>query len=56
MNAPRDAVVTAPPATAGAAPPTAKAGEKKPGKDPKKQAYEDLFWALLNCSEFVFNH
>ena len=24
--------------------------------DPKKQAYEDLFWALLNCSEFVFNH
>jgi hypothetical protein len=22
----------------------------------KKQAYEDLFWALLNCSEFVFNH
>ncbi|MEO6572217.1 MAG: DUF1549 and DUF1553 domain-containing protein [Polyangiaceae bacterium] len=24
--------------------------------DPKKQAYEDLFWALLNSSEFVFNH
>jgi hypothetical protein len=23
---------------------------------PKQQAYEDLFWALLNSSEFVFNH
>ena len=41
VNAPRDAVVTAPPATAGAAPPTAKgtakAGEKKPGKPPTTQ-------------------
>jgi hypothetical protein len=24
--------------------------------DPKVQAYEDLFWALLNSSEFMFNH
>jgi hypothetical protein len=24
--------------------------------DPKTQAYEDLFWALLNSSEFMFNH
>src|SRR5207248_9568455 len=23
---------------------------------PKQQAYEDLFWALLNSSEFIFNH
>ena len=23
---------------------------------PKQQAYEDIFWALLNSSEFVFNH
>ena len=23
---------------------------------PKEQAYEDLFWALLNSSEFLFNH
>jgi hypothetical protein len=23
---------------------------------PKQQAYEDLFWALLNSSEFYFNH
>ncbi len=23
---------------------------------PKLQAYEDLFWALLNSSEFLFNH
>jgi hypothetical protein len=23
---------------------------------PKDQAYEDLFWALLNSSEFLFNH
>lgn len=22
----------------------------------KQQAYEDLFWALLNSSEFAFNH
>jgi hypothetical protein len=25
-------------------------------KAPKKKAYEDLFWALLNSSEFIFNH
>lgn len=23
---------------------------------PKQQAYEDLFWVLLNSSEFIFNH
>jgi hypothetical protein len=23
---------------------------------PKQQAYEDVFWALLNSSEFIFNH
>jgi hypothetical protein len=53
VNAPRDAVVT----QAGApAPPPNRPGRRllagqKPGK-----AYEDLFWALLNCSEFMFNH
>jgi hypothetical protein len=25
-------------------------------KDPKHRAYEDVFWALLNSSEFTFNH
>jgi hypothetical protein len=23
---------------------------------PEQQAYEDMFWALLNSSEFIFNH
>ena len=26
------------------------------GSSPREQAYEDLFWALLNSSEFMFNH
>jgi hypothetical protein len=26
------------------------------GKTAKEQAYEDLHWALLNCSEFLTNH
>jgi hypothetical protein len=26
------------------------------GKTAREQAYEDLFWALLNSSEFIFNH
>jgi hypothetical protein len=24
--------------------------------DPKRRAFEDVFWALLNSSEFTFNH
>jgi hypothetical protein len=28
---------------------------KEPGTDPK-QVYTDLFWALLNSQEFMFNH
>jgi hypothetical protein len=28
----------------------------KGGKTPKDQAMEDIFWALLNSSEFLFNH
>ena len=26
------------------------------GRTPKEQAYEDLHWALLNCTEFLTNH
>ncbi len=26
------------------------------GADPKRMAYEDVLWAMLNSSEFVFNH
>jgi hypothetical protein len=25
-------------------------------RDPRRRAYEDVFWALLNSSEFTFNH
>jgi hypothetical protein len=25
-------------------------------RDPRTQAFEDMFWALINSSEFVFNH
>jgi hypothetical protein len=25
-------------------------------RDPKRRAYEDIFWELLNSSEFTFNH
>ncbi|AKV00863.1 hypothetical protein AKJ09_07526 [Labilithrix luteola] len=31
-------------------------GSKAKGGDPRREAYEDLFWAWLNSSEFVFNH
>lgn len=31
-------------------------GNKAKGGDPRREAYEDLFWAWLNSSEFVFNH
>jgi mono/diheme cytochrome c family protein len=27
-----------------------------PGKDGKREALEDIFWALLNSKEFIFNH
>jgi hypothetical protein len=27
-----------------------------PVMDPKTQVFEDVFWALINSSEFVFNH
>jgi hypothetical protein len=35
-----------------------KALSGRPVRDrtPRVQAYEDLFWALLNSSEFSFNH
>jgi hypothetical protein len=30
---------------------------KKPGpRAARRQAYEDLFWALLNSGKFFFNH
>jgi hypothetical protein len=30
--------------------------ERPPGKKGGKKAYEDVLWAMLNSSEFVFNH
>jgi hypothetical protein len=38
--------------------PLAKMDKKRPAKagDPKRQAYEDVLWTLLNSSEFLFNH
>ncbi|HLK60823.1 MAG TPA: DUF1549 and DUF1553 domain-containing protein [Chthonomonadaceae bacterium] len=38
--------------------PLARLGARPMGQRPtaRLQAYEDLFWALLNSSEFVFNH
>lgn len=27
-----------------------------PEKDGKREALEDIFWALLNSKEFIFNH
>jgi hypothetical protein len=37
--------------------PLARLGGRLAGStDPKVQAYEDVFWALLNSSEFMFNH
>ncbi len=29
---------------------------RMPPQSPRLQAYEDLFWTLLNSSEFIFNH
>ena len=36
--------------------PFARLGGRVTTTDPRHQAYEDLFWALLNSSEFIFNH
>jgi hypothetical protein len=36
--------------------PFARLGGQVSSTDPRHQAYEDLFWALLNSSEFIFNH
>ncbi len=61
----REAVSPAPQTFGGPRPPRKKGGpdalqrlgNKIPSTtDPKKAAYEDLFWTLLNSSEFVFNH
>jgi Protein of unknown function (DUF1549)/Protein of unknown function (DUF1553) len=29
---------------------------RRPSADPRRAAFEDVFWALLNSSEFAFNH
>lgn len=36
--------------------PLARLGNKGPAVDARRAAYEDVVWALLNSSEFVFNH
>jgi hypothetical protein len=66
VNAPRQAVQSEQPANpslarpgvarrAGFAPP-GNAGPVRLQRMARIQAYEDLFWALLNSSEFMFNH
>jgi hypothetical protein len=39
-----------------AADPLRRIEKMRSAEDPRGQAYEDLFWALLNSSEFVLNH
>lgn len=63
-----DGATAEPPATTGAGAERKKRGKGKADPltqlarknpvtlDPKRAAYEDLYWALLNSSEFVFNH
>ena len=36
--------------------PLGRLGNKAPAIDARRAAYEDVMWALLNSSEFVFNH
>ncbi len=36
--------------------PLGRLGNKMPPIDARRAAYEDVMWALLNSSEFVFNH
>jgi hypothetical protein len=36
--------------------PLGRLGNKGPPVEPRRAAYEDVMWALLNSSEFVFNH
>jgi hypothetical protein len=39
--------------------PTAPAPPKKAEKEtssPRREAYEDVLWALINTKEFLFNH
>lgn len=48
--------VPKPKPVAGGSGPLGRLARKMPPVDARRAAYEDLVWALLNSSEFVFNH
>ncbi|MDB4943094.1 MAG: hypothetical protein JWP97_2628, partial [Labilithrix sp.] len=53
---PRDARIPPPAAKNAGDGPLARLGKKARPADPRRAAFEDVMWAMLNSSEFVFNH